>query len=182
MASFRGAESPLPPAIVSIESAPFDGQLAFVVIAANGERMRISASGKSITPPDMSRAATHLRGDPPILMSTGDDYYFDRRSETARLPAYRVIGADGVRYYLEPLSGDIMKTVDANGRWYRWLHEAPHRLDFSAALRKRPLWDVVMLTLMLGVTCVCGTGTWLGLRRLRQHHPISPPTLDSIDK
>jgi hypothetical protein len=172
----------LPPGIVSIKSAPFGGQLAFVAIAANGERMRISASGKSITPPDMSGAASYLRGDPPILMSTSDNYYFDSRSETARLPAYRVIATDGARYYLDPLSGDIVKTVDANARWYRWLHEAPHRLDFSAALRARPLWDMVMLTLMLGVTCICGTGTWLGLQRLRQHHPVSPPTLDSTDK
>jgi hypothetical protein len=74
--------------------------------------------------------------------------------------------ADCVRYYLDPVSSEIVRTADADDRWYRWLHEGPHRLDFTPALRSRPLWDLVMLTLILGVTVVCITGTWLGWRRL----------------
>ncbi len=48
----------------------------------------------------------------------------------------------------------------------RWLHEGLHRLDFFPGLRSRPIWDVLVLTLLAGVTGVCGTGAFLGLRRL----------------
>jgi uncharacterized iron-regulated membrane protein len=157
----------LPPGTVSLKTAPFDGQLAFIASTADGRHMRVDGSGKPMPSPDMARVAALLNGGPATLMTTGDAYYFDSRSDPARLPAYRVT-AGSTRYYLDPLSGELLKTVDENGRWYRWLHEGLHRLDFSAVLRQRPLWDLVMLTLMLGVTFVCGTGAYLGLRRLKR--------------
>jgi len=39
-----------------------------------------------------------------------------------------------------------------------WLHQGLHRLDFAAVLRARPLWDLIMLLLMSGVTLLCVTG------------------------
>ena len=150
---------------VSIAAAPFDGTLAFIVTSGDGLPQRLDASGRALPPPDMARAATLLGGKQAELLTGGDSYYFAGRGEAVRLPIFRVI-ADGVRYYLDPVSGEIVRTADADDRWYRWLHEGLHRLDFTPALRSRPLWDLMMLTLMLGVTAVCVTGTWLGLRRL----------------
>ena len=43
---------------------------------------------------------------------------------------------------------------------------ALHRGDFSRLLRSRPIWDLFMLPLMLGVTIGAITGTWIGIRRL----------------
>jgi hypothetical protein len=150
---------------VSIAAAPFYGTLAFVVTSSDGTRRRLDASGQALPSPNMARAAALLGGKQAELLLDGDSYYFAGRGEAARLPVYRVV-ADGARYYLDPVSGEIVRVADADDRWYRWLHEGLHQLDFTLALRRRSLRDLVMLPLMLGVTLVCATGTWLGLRRL----------------
>jgi hypothetical protein len=44
--------------------------------------------------------------------------------------------------------------------------EGLHRLDLSPVLRGRPLWDLLVLTLLTGVSAVCLTGAWLAYRGL----------------
>ena len=90
-----------------------------------------------------------------------------RHQEAVRLPAYRVIVNDDqpTRYYIDPISGALLKKVDGAGRGYRWLHEGLHRWDFTSTLRARPLWDFLMLGLMVGVTAVCGMGAFVAYRR-----------------
>jgi hypothetical protein len=56
--------------------------------------------------------------------------------------------------------------VDPETRWYRWLRDGLHSLDFPAINGKRPLWDIVLLPLMLGGTVAAVTGVWLLIRRL----------------
>lgn len=98
-------------------------------------------------------------------MDREDAYYFGHHGEAVPLPVYRLIlDAREIRYYIDPLSGDILRKVDANGRWYRWLQQAPHRLDFAAGLRARPTWDLVAWLLLAGVTLSCGTGFYLSVR------------------
>src|SRR5262249_48827047 len=82
-----------------------------------------------------------------------------RRRDAFVLPVYRVIvnDAERTRYYLDPASGALIQRTDANGRWHRWLFGALHRFDFPL-LRGRPLWDVIVLLLMLGGTAVAPTG------------------------
>jgi uncharacterized iron-regulated membrane protein len=152
---------------VSIAMAPFDGATAFIVTSGDGTHRRLDASGRALSPPDMARAAALLGGEQADLLIDGDSYYFTGRGEVARLPVYRIVG-HRVRYYLDPLSGAIMRTADADDRWYRWLHEGLHRLDFTPTLRTHPFRNLIMLPLMLGVTLVCGTGAWLGIRRPRR--------------
>jgi len=69
----------IPPGTVSIESAPFDGALAFIATTRDGKRARIDGSGNPTSPPDLARAVTLLNGGPAVLMTTGDAYYFDSR-------------------------------------------------------------------------------------------------------
>jgi len=101
------------------------------------------------------------------MITAGDGYYYDHH-ELVRLPAYRVIANDGknTRYYLDPVSGEILDKIDTNDKWYRWLHYGLHRGDFTGFLRSRPVWDIFMWILMLGTTAVCITGTCMGFRRL----------------
>jgi hypothetical protein len=56
--------------------------------------------------------------------------------------------------------------VDRGARSYRWLYQAFHRLDAWAALRVRPTWDAVVISLVLGVLIVSATGMYLGLLRI----------------
>jgi hypothetical protein len=85
------------------------------------------------------------------------------------LPVYRVILNDEqrTRYYLDPANGALLQRADANGRWHRWLFGGLHRLDFTALMRTRPLWDVLVLVLMLGGLGISVTGCYLGVRRVR---------------
>lgn len=34
----------------------------------------------------------------------------------------------------------------------------------------RPIWDIVLLPLLAGVTAVCVSGTWMALKRLRHDY------------
>jgi hypothetical protein len=82
---------------------------------------------------------------------------------------YKVVLADEERtfYYLNPGTGALVQRADATNRMHRWLFGGLHRLDFTAWMRSRPLWDVIMLTLLLGGTLVTFTGCYLALRRIR---------------
>jgi uncharacterized iron-regulated membrane protein len=155
---------------ISIAMAPFDGVPAFIATSEDGTRTRIGGSGRILPPADMARAAAILEGGPAEFLPQGDGYYFDSRSQSARLPVYRIV-AGGLRYYLDPLSGAVMMTADIDARRYRWLHEGLHRLDFTPALRMGPFRNLIMLPLMLGVTLVCGTGAWLGIRGRPKSRP-----------
>ena len=72
------------------------------------------------------------------------------------------------RYYLDPTSGALLRRVDADGRWHRWLFQGLHRFDFTAWLRARPAWDIIVLILMAGGVGLSATGFYLALRRIRR--------------
>jgi hypothetical protein len=42
-----------------------------------------------------------------------------------------------------------------------------HRIDFTASMRARPTWDIIMLTLMLGGLALTVTGFYLAVQRIR---------------
>jgi PepSY-associated TM region len=169
-----------PPGVVSVEIAPLAGQLYFLSSTAAGERRRFNANvlPAALNSLDLTFIADVLGGaDSPAdsLMTQEDSYYFSHHRDVARLPVYRVTLGDGTRYYIDALSGGLIAKMDRDVREYRWLHQALHRMDFSAVLRGRPQWDVLMLILMLGVTTLCVTGTYLGFRRIsRQRYAVRP--------
>lgn len=159
--------------IKRIAAAPLDGKLYLIETTDEGAR-RLDATTLEpapLEPEDLGRLAARLQLDVPIqeqgLIDTPDAYYFAAHGKPP-LPAYRVILGDSeaTRYYLDPSTGGILQKTDSNDRLYRWLFDAVHRWDFSAALRTRGVWDVVMLTLMAGVSAVCLTGVYMGFRFL----------------
>ena len=99
-------------------------------------------------------------GQAELLTTSSDDYsHFASRGESRhRMPVYRQPwSACGIRYYLDPLSGEVV-TLDGRyqcKRGYRWLHEGLHRLDFTPALYAVTCTSFRhaggMLPLMLGV-------------------------------
>ena len=68
---------------------------------------------------------------------------------------------------LDPRSGALLQRADAVARWYRWLFGGFHRIDFTAWMRARPIWDIITLTLMLGGLALTVTGFYLAVRRIR---------------
>jgi hypothetical protein len=163
---------------VAIESARLWGHPYLLATDINGSRHRLDSGGgaQPLLESDWLRIAKTLGAATaiaPQLIATGDTYYYSRAGAPQSFPVRRLILNDryGTRYYLDPVSGMPLAVIDGNARWYRWLHRGLHTLDFSAAMRSRPLWDLVMLALLAGVTILCGTGTWLGWRRYIRIRP-----------
>jgi hypothetical protein len=159
----------LPTNTVRVESAPLGGELALIAIAVDGRMVRLNRSGK---PAILTRAnvAVALRNGPRVaslsLLSEGDSYYYAHK-EPVRLPVWRAVLADtqATRLYLDAASGTLLRAVDGTGRAERWLWNAPHSFDLPG-LRQSPLRDIILLPLLAAVTLVCGTGAWMGMRKL----------------
>jgi len=168
-----------PAQVLSVESAPLEGQLNLIVSRASAARWRLGAQGRKapLAAADFMRIAKLLADGAafigPELLTAEDNYYFSHHLDTVSLPVYRIIveDAEHTRYYLDPVSGELLGSIDRNGRAYRWLHQGLHRLDFSPALRARPTWDVVMILLLCGVGASAFTGAYLGIRRLLGRGP-----------
>jgi PepSY-associated TM region len=162
------------PNAVSLTTAPLDGKLYWLVTAADGSVTRFDAEGDAtpLQTPELAAAAERMLGASGIstqaLLSDEDAYYFGLHEEVA-LPVYRIIANDAeqTRYYLDPVSGALLRRADTDARWHRWLFSGLHRLDFAAWLRARPAWDIIMITLLLGGLAGSGTGIYLAVRRIR---------------
>ena len=162
------------PAIVAVESAPLGGHLFLVGTRADGTRFRVDSNGVAapLSNADLQMIGATLdsghRGFSLSPIRQEDAYYFSHHRDQAALPVFRVIVNDAgrTRYYLDPVSGQIRARFDRDAQGYRWLHQALHRMDFSAGMRSRPLWDTVTLFLLAGTTTVCLFGAYLGVRRL----------------
>jgi PepSY-associated transmembrane protein len=161
------------PATASLASAPFAGQLHWLAMdGAKVERIDAAGHAAPLSAQDLAGAAERIAGASGVasqeMMTEEDAFYFAHHEEVA-LPVYRIVVDDGdrTRFYLDPVSGAVLRRADSNARWHRYLFAGLHRLDFTASLRARPLWDVVMIALLLGGIGVCGTGVYLAIRRIR---------------
>ncbi|HWX78682.1 MAG TPA: PepSY domain-containing protein [Steroidobacteraceae bacterium] len=159
--------------VVSLKLAPLDGRLYFIATTSHGDRLRFNAGGAlaPLNDAELSYLAAILSGtQPPTapwLMKREDPYYFSHHGAAPPLPVLRIARRDesGTRYYVDPVSGMLIAKFDRAAQGYRWWHGGLHRMDFTTAMRSRPLWDVFMLLLTSGVTFVCVTGAYLGYRR-----------------
>jgi hypothetical protein len=103
------------------------------------------------------------------LIHQYDAYYLDRRRE-APLPVIRAEMNDPLRtrYYIDPKTARVVGTYSKRNWVSRWLYHGLHSLDFPWLYNYRPLWDIVVITLMLGGTALCVTSlvlTWRVLKR-----------------
>ena len=182
----------VPTGAVRLEGFAAGGELNIVATDAAGERRRVDQEALRDAPwPEtyFDRAAATLRPDAAVLdagwIAAGDAYYYTHH-EARAFPVYRIRYEDGERIYLDHVSGDLVFAVDRERRWWRWVFHALHRGDFSAVVRARPVWDLMMWLLLLGVTVGTATGTWMGVRRIvrwcakpRQHPFNATPAIDA---
>ncbi|HEU4625436.1 MAG TPA: PepSY domain-containing protein [Steroidobacteraceae bacterium] len=168
-----------PSGVVSIRSAPLDGELYAISTSAEGARMRFAFDGSAapLTDADIDRAAQRLVGTAnPVKwarLAAEDAYHYSVGDDAASLPAVRVESAapPGVLYYLDAVTGELIDKADSGGRAYRWWHSGLHRLDFAPALRTFFARTALMLPLLLGAAAVCILGAYLGIRRVSMSGP-----------
>lgn len=105
--------------------------------------------------------------------SEADAFYYATHERDLRLPVWRVAFADSAHtsVYVDPVTGIPTALIDDDVRRWRWWRDGLHDFDFPALVNKRPLWDVVVLPLMLGGVVSCVTGVWLLGRRLWRWRP-----------
>jgi hypothetical protein len=156
---------------VEIAAAPLAGKPYFIARRADASVIRFAADGAAaaLQAGELQGALQGLGALREFgLLQSGDDYYYAHHSDIL-LPVYRAILDDPghTRLYVDPRDGALLRALDPAQRSYRWLQNGLHSLDF-AGLRARPLWDVVTLALLAGVTFGCCTGTWMAWRRLRR--------------
>src|SRR6266849_116156 len=162
------------PNAVSLTTAPLDGKLFWLATSADGSVTRLDASGNAapLSEGELAEAAGRIVGANGIsaqgMLHEEDAYYFSHHDQVP-LPVYRIVASDAenTRYYLDPRSGTLLGRADSNSRWHRWLFAGLHRLDFAAWLRTRPVWDIIVITLMLGGLAGSATGVYLAVRRMR---------------
>jgi hypothetical protein len=101
------------------------------------------------------------------LLHDYDDYYYSRGGH-APLPVLRVKLGDPIEtwLYIETRTSQLVANVHRYSRIERWLYNGLHSLDFRFWYSKRPLWDLAMLTLLLGGLVGSSFGTYCGIRRL----------------
>lgn len=169
----------LPADTVKLELRPLLGETLLFAVTRDGRRTRIDpVNGQPLALPadTLGKAAAVLlpgADTQATLITEPDAYYYSHHVEVA-LPVWRILreGSNESRYYLSPQSGALLRKVDSEARWTRWMFAALHRGDFSVLARSRPVWDLFMWPLLLGVTATCATGFFMGLRRLflRRRH------------
>lgn len=146
-----------------LTAAPVAGVL---YLMADGVRLDATGRPAPLASAALAEAARRLGPARSAGMITAPDaYYYDGHDGSAKVPAYRVELNDGVRFYLDPASGQMLARVDAAGRAYRWAFAGLHRLDVVNGLRGGGPWIVTMVALLVLAGAGVATGVWLGWRR-----------------
>ncbi len=99
-----------------------------------------------------------------------DGYYYGRPG-TRSLPVLRARFDDPQQtwLYLDPSQGRIVLKEERLTRLNRWLYHGLHSLDFPFLYNRRPLWDLVVITLSLGGIALIATPLWQAWHRLVRH-------------
>jgi hypothetical protein len=98
-----------------------------------------------------------------------DAYYLDRRHELP-LPVIlvRLNDAGRTRYYIDPKTARVVGDYSSSQWVTRWLYHGLHSLNFPWLYKYRPLWDFVVISLLVGGTALTITSLILAWRVFRR--------------
>jgi hypothetical protein len=94
-----------------------------------------------------------------------DMYYLDRTRQQP-LPVILALmnDAEKTRHYIDPRTATVVRTYSSRNAWRRWAYNGLHSFNFPWLYNYRPLWDIVVITFMLGGTALCCTALVLAWR------------------
>jgi uncharacterized membrane protein len=160
--------------VKELEFITFAGQPLYLATLADGDSRLIPMSGDPVAAIEADRIVglvTKAAGRGGLadirVIDQYDAYYLDRRRQRP-LPVIlaELKDANHTRYYIDPKTARVVGNY-SSGNWInRWLYHGLHSLDFPWLYNYRPLWDVVVITFMLGGTALCVTSLILAWRVL----------------
>ncbi len=75
--------------------------------------------------------------------------------------------AEHTWFHIDPASGLLLERSTSTNRLFRWLYNGLHSFDILWLWERRPLWDIVVITLNGGGFVLSVIGVIAGVRRLR---------------
>lgn len=103
------------------------------------------------------------------VLSQYDAYYLDRH-EQHPLPALfvRVNDSADSTLYIDLKTARLVEAYGKRSRINRWLYHGFHSWNLPWLYRYRPAWDIFVLLLLVGGTCLCITSVILGFELLQR--------------
>jgi hypothetical protein len=159
-------------AVKELEFVSFDGEPFYLATVGRSETRIFTVHGELQPAFDRQRivaVVTKAAGQGGLAeartLDEYDRYYLDRRRRRP-LPVIlvRLNDREQTRYYIDPRTARVVGTYSARDWMSRWLYHGLHSLDFPWLYNYRPLWDVVVITFMLGGTALSVTAVVLAWR------------------
>jgi hypothetical protein len=160
--------------VKELELTTLAGMPAYLATLADGDTRIVPVDGDPIsgfTPERITEIIRNAAGPDGLAeirtIDQYDMYYLDRRRERP-LPVVlaRLNDADNTRYYIDPKTVRVVGSYSARNWVSRWAYHGLHSLDFPWLYNYRPLWDIVVITFMVGGTALCVTSLVLAWRVL----------------
>ena len=112
------------------------------------------------------------RPDTPIadtrLLEQYDPYYYSRNAPPLPVLRVKLDDRDGTWLYIDPATSRLVARFSRRERLQRWLYHGLHSLDFPFLYHRRPLWDIVVVSLCAGGAFLSVIGLVIAARRVRQ--------------
>jgi PepSY-associated TM region len=178
-------------AVKELTLTSFAGEPVYLASLAGGDTRIIPLNGEPRSEFDRQQIADVVRnadqtngGVQVSLVEQYDRYYLDRRRERP-LPVIlaQLNDPDQTRFYIDPKTARVVGSYSARNWMSRWLYHGLHSLDFPWLYNHRPLWDIVVISFMVGGTALCVTSLILAWRVLGRKlagvfpSPTREPTL-----
>jgi hypothetical protein len=160
--------------VKTLEFTSFTGMPMYVATLGDGDTRVVPLQGPSQREFDRQRIMEMVRGQsgrfPPAdvrVIEQYDRYYLDRHRRLS-LPVIlaRYSDAQQTRLYIDPKTARVVSGYQSGDWMDRWLYHGLHSLNFPWLYNHRPLWDIVVITFMVGGTALCVTSLILAWRVL----------------
>ena len=157
--------------VKQLELTAFAGEPIYLATLAPGDTRIVPVNGDPAAAFDYQRIIDIVKsaaGPGTVetsLLTQYDRYYLDRRRQRP-LPVIlaRFNDAAASRFYIDPKTARVVGSYDSNAWVNRWLYNGLHSLNFPWLYNYRPLWDIVVITFMVGGTALCVTSLILAWR------------------
>jgi hypothetical protein len=169
--------------VKELEWVSVAGDPAYLATLDDGTTRVVPVAGSPARTFDAARIATTLTssGAKVSVQDRYDAYYLDRR-HLKPLPVLKIFhqstsvsdtastvsdtGPKSVTY-VDPATARVVGSYSSNDWTRRWLYHGLHSLDLPWLYDHRPLWDILVIALMLGGTALSVTSILLAYRVVR---------------